>query len=169
MHANDIIFLISVVVSADNFIADNQGKISFASIEDKLLLKQLMKGDECDCFIIGRKTYQEMPGKITKPYIILSHSYEKYKSSPQKIYTNTNNLYNVLDNNNLQKPLILGGAAIYEYFLKQNINIETRITKEENIMLHKGIPLPNIHLGKMIHTKKLSDTTTLLIYKNHLP
>ncbi len=165
MPTNAINFLLSAVVSADNFIADEKGQISFASQADSHLLKDLMRGDECDCFIVGRKTFTEMHGNIPKPYIILSHQSSNYKDKENKIYTNTNNFMNILKEYNLNKPLILGGATIYSYFLQRDFIIESRITVEENITLLRGIPWPQVSLGEIIERKKIANHTTSLRYK----
>ncbi|MBQ4875427.1 MAG: dihydrofolate reductase [Rickettsiaceae bacterium H1] len=164
MYENGVKFIACIVVSSDYFIADNNGKISFTSDEDKNFLKELMYGYESDCFIVGRKTYQTVLGKINKPYIVLSKS--NYQNYSNKIFTDFANLLKILGSKKLKKPLILGGNEIYLQFIKTKLALKTYMVIEQNICLKNGIKLNSkvSDFGKLQSKIKLSKNTELLTY-----
>lgn len=98
-----------------------------------------MYGDQSDCFIIGRKTYQTMLRNANKPYIILTKG--KYQNHDNKIFANFNTLSGILRDNKLKKPLVLGGNQIYSEFIKRPFVLKTYIVIENNIKLKEGILL----------------------------
>lgn len=162
-------FILSAVVSSDGFIADHHGNVNFASKEDKALLKNLMVANTSDCFIMGRKTYQKVQGKIKKPYIILSHNHRNYKNSDNRIFTDFLHLIPTLNSLSLKQPIVLGGAEIYSQFFQSAFNLEVRLTVERNVTLGQGIKFYNLEKylddKNLIKEQILSDNTTLLTYK----
>ena len=165
MYDDGIKFTLSVVVSANWCIADCNGEISFISSEDRSFLRRLMYGNESDCFIVGRKTYETMLCKVKKPYIVLSKS--KHRNYDNKIFTNFDDLFYLLSRNIFKKPLILGGNEIYSQFLqKAQCNLKIHITIEEKVVLMGGIPfiLSEKDLGELQEQSMLSQNTKLLTF-----
>ncbi len=159
-------FLVSVVVSSDWFIADSDGYLSFSSLEDKKFLRDMMLGDKTDCFIIGRKTYETMQGRINKPYIVLSR--EEKKVEKNRIFTSFADMIQVLTKRNLCKPIVLGGNETYLTFFKGNYNLEIKVVIEKNIQLLDGkkfiISKKEIkHL--MTKQENISENTVVITYK----
>ena len=159
-------------ITADGFIADENGNGNFSSEEDKLHLREFLHNNSVDGFILGRKTASEFAAKLA------------HKSS--FVFTrnvNLNDTHNVMycrdvaefaaKTKHLKQSehsphfALLGGGEIYNYFLNNKLVDKMLITIEENITFRNGISL-NLakHLPdfNQVHVLQLSGTTKVIVY-----
>lgn len=157
--------------SIDGFIADDMGNGNFSSPEDKARLRFFLRGNECDCFICGRKTAEEFQDKLTfKPLLIFTHTPQQQQEN--KLYfTDAEDLKRLLSVKGLNAPALLGGAETYAYFLENRL-VDRVILTTEKIRFYRGKNLDfqrfqgNFILEK---TDQLSERTLISYYQKRLP
>lgn len=156
-------------VTADGFIADEKGNGDFSSPEDKAHLRSFLNGGSCDCFICGRKTADEFQDRLTaKPLLILTR--RKKENAAGRFYFSTpNELNRLLREKNLSRPVVLGGAETYSFFL-ENGYVDRIVLTTENIRFHCGKSFDPHRLTDDFLLEKrtrLSDKTTVSFYQRN--
>lgn len=158
-------------VSADGFIADETGNGNFSSPEDKAHLRSFLNSDACDCFICGRKTAEEFQDRLTlKPLLILTR--RKTENSANKIYFSTiEDLNNILQEKSLSRPVLLGGAETYSFFLERTF-VDIVVLTTENIRFNGGKRFDLERLQNdfcLKETRRLSERTSVSFYQRKKP
>lgn len=162
-----------VAVSENGLIADENGNGDFSSAEDKHQLRAFLHGDECDCFVCGRKTADEFKKRLDyKPLFILTRHPKQDESNITYVST-LSDLFFKMQNMGLFKAALLGGAETYHAFLKENV-VDKIILTRENTYFQNGLSLD---LEKYIDAFELADVRKLglqtevstYVRKSHLP
>lgn len=164
---NKIILL--AAISKDGFIADSYGNGNFSSAEDKQQFRLFLRSENCDCFVCGRKTAEEFKDRLRyKPLFVLS-SQPKKNEDNYIFIKNLSELFHEMNERNLSKCALLGGAKTYHYFLDNNVVEEMRIT-EENLIFNNGVKFDiekYLVRFRKIGVQHLSLTTQLLIFRKN--
>ncbi len=158
-------------ISANGFIADENGNGDFSSPEDKNHLRSFLNSKACDCFICGRKTAEEFQDRLSsKPLLILTH--QKKENTDNRIYFSTlDELDRILKAKNLSDPTLLGGAETYSFFL-ENGYVDRIVLTTENVRFNAGKSLDLQRFRNDFFFKKrsrLSEKTTVSFYQRKKP
>ena len=156
--------------SIDGFIADDMGNGNFSSPEDKARLRFFLRGNECDCFICGRKTAEEFQDRLTyKPLLVLSRT-SRLSEGNKMFFTGLDDLERLLHQTGLSSPALLGGAETYALFL-ENKRVDRVILTTEHVRFYRGKSLDFqrfVSGFELTGTKQLSEHTTVSDYKRRL-
>lgn len=159
-------FILSVAFSTDYFIADQCGNGDFSSTEDKEQFRSFLRSDECDCFVCGRKTAEEFKSRLTyKPLFIFTHQKKENRDNYTYVYS-LQELFQCMQRQKLYNCALLGGASIYEYFLKKKTVSSIRLTQED-IIFEKGTFLnleKYLEDFKLTEVKKIGSHTRLSLF-----
>ena len=113
-------FKLIVAVDKNNGIGKNN-KIPWYFSEDLKYFAKMTKGSGNNAIIMGRKTYESIGNyPLTKrTNIIISYSYKNISSSKHKFVTSPEEAINFCTTQNFDEVWIIGGATIYDYFLRR--------------------------------------------------
>jgi len=132
-------------VSNDGFIADHNGDVaSWTTDEDKQFLSR--KIQQAPLLIMGRKTYDTVKPQPSEGTlrVVLTSEPEQYtdehvpdqlqfeRISPEQLVSKYRHYGNAL---------LLGGACVYEQFLKADLVTEAYLNTMKNVQLKEGVPL----------------------------
>ena len=156
----------------NGIIARKNFKEDFLSDENWKEFLKLIK--ETNCFIVGRKTYQEVQkwkdfnfDNIKATKIIVSHN--KIKLNPNYILANSpKDAINKAKKLNFKKVILTGGSTLNSSFMKNNL-IDEIILNVEPCVLGKGINIFNEdnfeNKLKLFKVKKFKSGIVQLYYK----
>lgn len=158
-------------ITANGMIANERDEVDFVS---KNSWKGYQKAvDWADCIIIGRKTYELMPGSEfnqRKKYIVITHQKDLPRKTEKVVFSNNppSVLIENLAKEKVKQVLISGGSQINSLFMKAGL-IDEIYLDIEPIILGKGIKLfADAEFEaklKLIGIKKLSKDEVQLHYK----
>ena len=166
-------FDLVAAISLNGKIADRQGNFP-SSQEDRLFLQKKILYS--DVLIMGRKTFERhvrRPGQ--KPIIVFTTKIKGVRLASPAIAQvhffrgKGSDLIKYLDMLQFRKVLILGGAEIYHWFLKNRLVTNIFFTIEP-ILIHGGKSLLTAPLflkmksWKLRKIKKLNSQGTLLLH-----
>lgn len=139
MNTNHLRFRMIVATSLDGKIAhDNSHQSSWTSQEDKTFLHERL--NESDAIIIGRTTYEHAQNMLMKRRcIVFSHQSLSLPSHHECIDPQTTDLMAFLIERDCSLIDVLGGTAVYSYFLEKNLADDLYITIEP-ILFGQGLP-----------------------------
>ena len=126
-------------ISTDGFIAGQHCDMSWLSNADQLLLKQTMR--DHDTILMGMKTYNAHKNKFVtkqKTRIVFTRSKVTPNDPRVRFYNGEpSDHLKELSDKGTTKALLLGGAELYNYFLKKDLVSEVMLVIEP-VKLHTG-------------------------------
>jgi len=166
-------FTAYVGTSIDGIIAKSSTSSNkWASKEDQKFFKNALW--KHDIFIVGRNTYRITKKSLDKRNtLVITSKVSKPKQSGSVTFFNParTNIIDFLHKNKYKKPTILGGGAVYNYFLEHKMLNILWVTIEPYVFT-SGVRMFAGNIFKMhkfilLSVKKLNKRGTLLLkYKN---
>ena len=157
-------------VTIDGRIArDNRHLTNWTSSEDKDFLHKML--DAGDVIIVGRNTYLIAYKQLSqRNCIVFTKTALKKQPSPNCLYINpeTTDFLGVIQERGYKIINVLGGAAVYGWFLQKNLLDDIYLTIEP-LIFGSGLPLFNIKLNMTVHyklhsVKKLNSSGSVLLH-----
>jgi dihydrofolate reductase len=154
-----------IATSLDGYIArfENDFSLDWTSPEDKKFFIERTK--KAGVVIFGKKTYETISHPLKERLNIVYSRDKKYEGveitqkSPKELLVE-------LEARGFSEVAICGGASIYTLFMKAGVVNEIYLTIEP-VIFGKGIKLFNEKINynlKLLETKKLNDSGTLLLH-----
>lgn len=161
-------------ISLNGMIANQDRQFApYASPEDQAWLKQKIM--ESDLLLMGRKTYEQHVGKITKPLIVMSRQPRTVRLKDNKRQTvhwfhgNRDDMLHLLDILQYENIMVLGGSEIYHWVLRENLATDIFLTVEPVIISQgkhflEGEVLQKQKSWKLISYTRLNDRGSMLLH-----
>lgn len=156
----------NIIVACDNNngIGKNN-KLPWYKKEDLFYFSTITKGNNNNCIIMGRKTWDSIPKKPLKDRdnIILSK-----KLKGDKVFSDIDSMNSYLNNKKYDEKWVIGGESIYKEFLNnKDIYIKYIHISVINDFYDCDTFFPKItEKFKLIEQKKLSPTIIINIFQN---
>jgi dihydrofolate reductase len=149
-----------IVASDKNGVIGNNNTIPWHIPEDLKHFRQLTLNN---IVVMGRKTFESLPNGPLKDRIniVITQNPHQYKNTDSVIFTNMENVFDVIkhNNNTNKKIFIIGGSDIYKLFFNHCSTIHlTRVLIESH---------GNINFNFDTKSLSLIDKTDIMISKNN--
>jgi dihydrofolate reductase len=166
-------FIAYVATSIDGRIAKNSSSaIDWTSKEDWIFFQNSLA--KMDSVVVGQNTYRVSMSQLRKrKTIVLTSKVSKPKTENNVVFFNParSDLKKFLSGKNYKKVAILGGARVYDFFLKNKMLDELFVTIEPYVFTN-GVPMFfgdkfQKYRFSLQSIKKLNKRGTILLkYKN---